>query len=235
MCVDSTIPFCPSSSSLGVLSCTCRSVDEAFFWLIGVYSVSLPLYWIQMSCPTPFSFLQSATPSCFPWLHSIYSFSLQFRSGVYLWLFEFLVCRSDLNILRGINVQKHHTMPYDNVHLNISNSDILSLNLRELRSILKTKTIRQLKLLQMWTSKGLQQTLNTFRKVIYMGLNGKKKVKLDSWFGENSFEICTRNDYGKHRKPKVIRHRCLSTWKELGSFSWSKEVVQDGILSIISI
>lgn len=51
--------------------------------------------------------------------------------------------------------------------------------------------------------------MNTkYRKAICMGLNGKK-VKLDCIFGEKSLEI--HNDYVKHRKPKVIHHRCLST------------------------
>lgn len=41
---------------------------------------------------------------------------------------------------------------------------------------------------------------------------GKKRVKLDCIFGENSFEIHPgENDYTKHTNPKVISHRCFST------------------------
>lgn len=73
------------------------------------------------------------------------------------------------------------------------------------------------------------------RKAVCMGLNGKKgQIRLHIWW--KWFWLHTGdNDYVKHTKPKVIHHRCFSTWKDVASLSWSKEVIQDGILNLCKV
>lgn len=73
------------------------------------------------------------------------------------------------------------------------------------------------------------------RKAVCMGLNGRKgQIRLHIWW--KWFWLHTGdNDYVKHTKPKVIHHRCFSTWKDVASLSWSKEVIQDGILNLCKV